>query len=120
MSRQYDERGIEFSGGEQQKVAIASALYKDAPIMILDEPTANLSPLAEYELYQQFHSITENKTAIYISHRMSSCRFCDNILVLDHGESIEYGTHNELMKNKKNYYNMFQIQAQYYMDDNLS
>lgn len=120
MSRQYDERGIEFSGGEQQKVAIASALYKDAPIMILDEPTANLSPLAEYELYQQFHSITENKTAIYISHRMSSCRFCDNILVLNHGESIEYGTHNELMKNKKNYYNMFQIQAQYYMDDNLS
>lgn len=83
------EDGVEISGGEAQKLAMARALYKDAPFVILDEPTAALDPVAEAEVYETFHDITKGKTAVYISHRMSSCKFCDEILVLDHGKLCE-------------------------------
>lgn len=106
--------GIELSGGEEQKIAIARALYKDAPFVILDEPTSALDPLAEEEIYLKFNEITENKTSIFISHRMSSCKFCDKIVVLHDGEIIETGSHKELMESKGKYYELFSAQAKYY------
>lgn len=114
--KHFDEDGIEPSGGEQQKVAIARALYKDAPVVILDEPTAALDPIAEYEIYRQFENLVNGKTAIYISHRLSSCQFCDRIAVFADGMVKEYGTHTELV-NKSNgiYAEMFTAQAQYYV-----
>ncbi len=114
--KHFDEDGIEPSGGEQQKVAIARALYKDAPVVILDEPTAALDPIAEYEIYRQFENLVNGKTAIYISHRLSSCQFCDRIAVFADGMVKEYGTHTELV-NKSNgiYTEMFSLQAQYYV-----
>lgn len=115
MSREFSENGIEFSGGEQQKIAIARALYKDSGMVILDEPTSNLSPMAEYELYRDFSKVTENRTVIYISHRMSSCRLCDKVLVLENGSVLEYGSHSELMRLDGKYKTMFEIQAKYYV-----
>ena len=111
----FEEDGVEPSGGEQQKIAIARALYKNAPVVILDEPTAALDPMAEYEIYRQFHTLVGDKTAFYISHRLSSCRFCDRIAVFSEGKIEEYGNHNELV-NKPNgiYAKMFEAQAQYY------
>ena len=90
---QQEDKGVEISGGEAQKIAIARALYKDAPFVILDEPTSALDPVAEYEIYQHFDKMVQDKTSIYISHRMSSCRFCDNILVFDEGQIVERGSH---------------------------
>lgn len=111
----FDEEGCELSGGQKQKLAIARALYKDAPIVILDEPTAALDPLAEYEIYNQFNTLVGGKTAIYISHRLSSCRFCDIIYVFVNGEIREHGTHDELVSVDNGYYaEMFTAQAQYY------
>ena len=113
--RFFEEDGIEPSGGEQQKLAIARALYKDAPVLILDEPTAALDPIAEYEVYRQFHTLVGDKTAFYISHRLSSCRFCDRIAVFDEGRIAEYGTHEELVKIPGGIYaGMFEAQARYY------
>ena len=110
-----DDGGIEPSGGEQQKIALARALYKDAPVIILDEPTAALDPVAEYEIYRQFNSLIRNKTAFYISHRLSSCRFCDHIAVFSEGRVAEYGTHDELVNIPGGIYaDMFEAQAQYY------
>lgn len=112
----FDDEGIEPSGGEQQKLAIARALYKNAPIVILDEPTAALDPIAEYEIYCQFEEMVKGKTAIYISHRLSSCQFCDNIAVFSDGVVAEYGTHNELVRKQGGIYaEMFAAQAQYYV-----
>ncbi|MBD5501062.1 MAG: ABC transporter ATP-binding protein [Lachnospiraceae bacterium] len=111
----FDENGIEPSGGEQQKIAIARALLKKAPVVILDEPTAALDPIAEYDIYRQFDVLVGNKTAIYISHRLSSCRFCDRIAVFSEGKIMEYGTHNELVDKVDGIYaKMFEAQAQYY------
>ncbi|MFQ7165346.1 MAG: ATP-binding cassette domain-containing protein [Acutalibacteraceae bacterium] len=90
--------GVEISGGEAQKLALARALYKDAPIVILDEPTAALDPLAENEIYSRFNFFVDNKTAIYISHRLSSCVFCDSIAVFDKTELVETGTHKQLIE----------------------
>lgn len=116
LFKYFDDEGIEPSGGEQQKLAIARALYKNAPIVILDEPTAALDPIAEYEIYLQFEEMVKGKTAIYISHRLSSCQFCDNIAVFSDGEVAEYGTHNELVKKQGGIYaEMFAAQAQYYV-----
>ena len=110
-----EEDGIEPSGGEQQKLALARALYKDAPVIILDEPTAALDPIAEYEIYKQFNSLIQDKTAFYISHRLSSCRFCDHIAVFSEGRVAEYGTHDELVNVPDGVYAaMFEAQAQYY------
>jgi len=109
-----DENGVEISGGEAQKIAIARSLYKDAPFVIMDEPTSALDPVAEYEIYQRFDQMVEGKTSIYISHRMSSCRFCDNIIVFDEGKIIEQGSHDKLMENKGLYSELWKAQAQYY------
>lgn len=112
--KNFNENGFEPSGGEGQKIALARAIYKEAPLVILDEPTAALDPKAEYELYQKFHELVHGKTAIYISHRMSSVRFCDKILVLDKGKIVEVGSHEDLMEEKGLYYTMFRMQAYYY------
>lgn len=111
----FDENGTDLSGGEQQKVAIARAVYKDAGLMVLDEPTAALDPYAEYEIYKNFSEITESKTLISISHRLSSCRMCDRILVLDKGKVVQEGAHEELVKDLDGkYYALWTAQAQYY------
>lgn len=106
--------GVDLSGGEAQRTAIARALYKDAPFVILDEPTAALDPIAEAEIYKQFSQMIAGKTAVYISHRMSSCKFCDRIIVLDHGRIAEDGTHDTLLANHGIYANLYETQAQYY------
>ena len=114
--KNFDESGFQPSGGESQKLAIARAIYKDAPLLILDEPTSALDPKAEYELYERFHGMAEGKTAIFISHRLSSCKFCDTILLFEKGAILESGTHKELMDKQEKYYQMFNMQAQYYVD----
>ena len=106
--------GMEISGGEAQKLALARALYKDAPFVILDEPTAALDPLAEAEVYEHFKELVRDRTSIYISHRMSSCKFCDEILVLDEGKITERGTHSELLEQNGIYAGLYRTQAQYY------
>ena len=109
------DEGIDVSGGEAQKIAIARALYKDAPFIILDEPTAALDPITEAEIYSKFNDIVGDKTAIYISHRLSSCKFCDEIVVFSKGTIIQQGTHNELVVDEDGkYYELWQAQAQYY------
>lgn len=113
----YDEGGVEISGGEAQKFAIARALYKDAPFVILDEPTAALDPISEYEIYSHFDELVKDKTSIYISHRMSSCRFCNDILVFDEGKIVQRGSHDELMTDiQKVYYKLWTSQAKYYVE----
>lgn len=115
LFKMFEEDGIEPSGGEQQKLAIARALCKKAPVIILDEPTAALDPIAEYEIYRQFHTLVGDKTAFYISHRLSSCRFCDRIAVFSDGKIAEYGSHDELAQLPDGIYaKMFEAQAQYY------
>ena len=106
--------GIELSGGEAQKIAIARAIYRNSPCMILDEPTAALDPLAESEIYKLINQISSDKMIIYISHRLSSCRFADCIYVFDEGALMESGTHEELLQNKALYSAMWNSQAQYY------
>ena len=115
LYKNWDKEGVEVSGGEAQKIAIARALYKDAPFIILDEPTAALDPIAEAEIYSKFNEIVGDKTAIYISHRLSSCKFCDEIMVFDNGNIIEKGSHNELLNNKRKYFELWNAQAQYYV-----
>lgn len=117
LYKMFDTNGYEISGGESQKIAIARAFYKDAPIVILDEPTAALDPYAEYEIYSHFDKLIENKTAIYISHRMSSCKFCDVIALFDGGKIIQYGNHNELIKAEGKYLNMYKVQSKYYVKE---
>ncbi len=115
LYKMFDESGVEPSGGQAQKLAIVRALYKDAPIVILDEPTAALDPIAEYEVYKNFDSLVGGKTAVYISHRLSSCRFCDRIIVFDGGGIIEDGKHEELMEIQGGFYrNMYETQAKHY------
>lgn len=107
--------GINISGGEAQKIAIARALYKESPFIILDEPTAALDPIAEAEIYSKFNDIVGDRTAIYISHRLSSCRFCDEIVVFDEGAVIQHGTHEALVADTGGrYYELWNAQAQYY------
>lgn len=114
LYKDLDKAGVEISGGEAQKLALARALYKDAPIVILDEPTAALDPIAENEIYSRFNSFVDNKTAIYISHRLSSCAFCDNIAVFDKAQLVEFGTHQELIASDGKYSELWNAQAQYY------
>lgn len=116
----FDKKGVEISGGEAQKIAMARALYKNAPFVILDEPTAALDPISEFEIYSRFDEIVNGKTAIYISHRLSSCRFCHDIAVFHEGEIIQRGSHDELIKNKDGkYYELWNAQAQYYKDEEV-
>lgn len=116
LFKSFDEKGTELSGGQKQKTAISRALYKNAPIVILDEPTAALDPVAEYDIYRQFNTLVGGKTAIYISHRLSSCKFCDRIAVFAEDTIKEYGTHDELADIQGGIYSeMFAAQAQYYV-----
>ncbi len=108
------KNGVDISGGEAQKLALARALYKDAPVVILDEPTAALDPKAEAQIYARFNRMVEGRTSIFISHRMSSCRFCDDIIVFDQGEIVERGSHEELLAARGNYAEMWNAQAKYY------
>ena len=117
LSKEYDEEGIEPSGGQGQKVAIARALYRNSPIVILDEPTAALDPVAEFEIYNRFHQLVKDKTAIYISHRLSSCKFCDRIVVLEDKGIQEMGTHDELIEKNGLYAQMFHTQAGWYVGE---
>lgn len=115
IGRNYENDGVDFSGGELQKLAIARALYKDAPFIVLDEPTAALDPIAEAEVYENFDKMVDGKTTIYISHRLSSCRFCNNIVVFDSGEIVQHGSHDALVSEQEGlYYKLWTAQAQYY------
>ena len=115
LYREFEEDGVEISGGEAQKIALARVLYRDAPFIVLDEPTAALDPEAEAEVYTKFNDIVEDKTAIYISHRLSSCRFCDEIAVFDHGQVVQQGTHDGLLADSGGkYQTLWDAQAQYY------
>jgi ATP-binding cassette, subfamily B, bacterial len=115
LYKDFDEKGVEISGGEAQKIALARALYKDAPIIVFDEPTAALDPIAEFEIYSKFNKIVGDKTAIFISHRLSSCRFCDDIAVFHEGSLIEWGSHDKLVSNQEGkYHELWYAQAQYY------
>ena len=109
------QNGVEISGGEAQKLALARALYKDAPVVVLDEPTAALDPIAENEIYSRFNSFVQSKTAIYISHRLSSCVFCDTIAVFDHARLVESGTHTALLAADGQYAALWNAQAKYYV-----
>lgn len=111
----YDD-GVDFSGGEKQKIALARALYKNGPVVVLDEPTAALDALAEAELYENFDKLIENRTAVYISHRLSSTRFCDHVAMFVDGEMKEYGTHDSLLNAGGAYSEMFNVQAAYYVE----
>lgn len=117
LYKDLEKSGVDVSGGEAQKIAIARALYKDAPFIILDEPTAALDPIAEAEIYSKFNDIAGDKTAIYISHRLSSCKFCDEIAVFHEGAVIQQGTHTELVADVNGkYYELWNAQAQYYTE----
>lgn len=117
LYKDYDKDGVDVSGGEAQKIAIARALYKDAPFIILDEPTAALDPLAEAEIYSKFDQIAGEKTAIYISHRLSSCKFCDEIAVFHDGTVVQQGTHESLTADEDGkYFELWNAQAQYYTE----
>ena len=111
----YDD-GIDLSGGQKKKLALARALYKNSPVVVLDEPTAALDAIAESKLYSDFDKLIGGKTSIYISHRLSSTQFCNNVAMFKDGKLIEYGTHESLLKQNGEYANMFKIQAQYYVD----
>lgn len=117
LYKDFDERGVEISGGEAQKLCLARAIYKGAPFIILDEPTAALDPVSEYEIYTKFNRIVGTRTAIYISHRLSSCRFCDEITVMENGRIIERGSHKELLKKEGAYQKLWSAQAEYYKEN---
>ena len=114
IGKDYDEGGVSFSGGEKQKLAIARAVYKDAPFVIMDEPTAALDPEAEAEVFEGFDKMVGNKTAIYISHRLASCKFCEDILVFEEGKVVQHGSHDELVWQDGLYRQLWNAQAQYY------
>lgn len=113
--KEFDESGFEPSGGEGQKIALARAITKQAPFVILDEPTAALDPKAEYEMYQRFHEISKGRSAIFVSHRLASTKFCDKVFVFDNGTLVEVGKHEELMEKKGKYSELFTLQSQYYL-----
>jgi len=118
LYKEYDENGTQISGGEAQKIALARALYRNAPIVVLDEPTAALDPIAEYEVYTTFDKTIGNKTAVFISHRLSSCRFCQRIAVFDEGSLIQLGTHENLLAEKSGrYHELWEAQASHYRED---
>ena len=118
LYKDFEEDGVEISGGEAQKIALARALYKDAPFVVLDEPTAALDPIAEFEVYTKFNEIVGGKTAIYISHRLSSCRFCDDIAVFHEGELIQRGSHDALTADAGGkYYELWNAQSRYYAEN---
>lgn len=116
IGKNYEENGRDFSGGEKQKLAIARALYKNSPFVVLDEPTAALDPIAEYEVYTKFNTLVADKTAVFISHRLSSCKFCHNIAVFDKGKVVQFGNHDALVSDKNGkYFELWSAQAEHYI-----
>lgn len=118
LGRRVFKDGVEFSGGQTQRLMLARALYKNAPILVLDEPTAALDPIAENDIYQKYNDMTHGRTSFFISHRLASTRFCDRIIFVDSGKIAEEGTHDELLKNGGGYAYMFEVQSKYYRSDN--
>lgn len=116
LTQLLDDDGIRLSGGEMQKLLLARVLYKDSQIMILDEPTAALDPIAESRVYEDYHALTAGKTSLFISHRLASTRFCDRIILLENGRVAEDGSHEELMERGGRYKEMFDIQSRYYQE----
>lgn len=114
MLREFDDSGMMFSGGEAQKITVARAFYKNCPYVIMDEPSANLDPVAEYNLNKSMTEVAKNKTVIFISHRLSTTRHADRIYVMENGEIVENGTHDELMSQNGKYAYMFNLQAEKY------
>jgi len=117
LDKQVNEDGVELSGGEVQKLILARALYKDAPVLVLDEPTAALDPIAENQIYMQYRNMTEQKTSLFISHRLASTQFCDRILYLKEGRITEEGTHRELVTAGREYSELFEMQSCWYRED---
>ena len=120
LGRSVHENGVELSGGETQRLMLARALYKNAPIIILDEPTAALDPIAENDIYLKYNEMTEGKTALFISHRLASTRFCDRILLLENGMILEEGTHDSLLQENGKYAELFRIQSKYYREGEIT
>lgn len=118
LGRRVFKDGVEFSGGQTQRLMLARALYKNAPILVLDEPTAALDPIAENDIYQKYNEMTHGRTSFFISHRLASTRFCDRIIFVDGGKIAEEGTHDELLKKGGGYAYMFEVQSKYYRSDN--
>lgn len=116
LNREVYEGAILLSGGETQRLMLARALYKNAPFIVLDEPTAALDPIAESDMYQKYNELTNGRSSIYISHRLASTRFCDRIIMIDNGEIIEEGTHSELLKLGGKYAGLFEVQSKYYKE----
>lgn len=116
LGKQIFEDGVELSGGEIQRLMLARALYKNAPIIILDEPTAALDPIAESDLYNKYHDLTGTRTSVYISHRLASTRFCDRIILLENSVIMEEGTHDSLIQKGGKYAELFEIQSHYYRE----
>lgn len=119
IGRKVFENGVELSGGETQRLMLARALYKNAPIIILDEPTAALDPIAENEIYQRYNEMTAGRTSVYISHRLASTRFCDRIIHLESGVIVEEGTHDSLMASGEKYAGLYSVQSHYYRKEAL-
>ena len=117
LDKQLHVDGIELSGGEKQKLMMARALYKDAPILVLDEPTAALDPIAENAIYEEYRNMTKNKTSLFISHRLASTRFCDKVIYMSDGKIVEIGTHEELLARGQEYSRLYEIQSCWYRDD---
>lgn len=120
LQKEMFKEGVNLSGGETQKLLLARAIYKEAPILVLDEPTAALDAIAENRLYLRYHELTKGRTSLFISHRLSSTQFCDRILMLEDGRIVEQGSHEELMEKKGVYYRLFQVQSHYYQNDRES
>lgn len=118
LIREVNEEAVDISGGEKQKVLFARALYKNAPIMVLDEPTAALDAIAESEQYLRLKDVAEGKTVLFISHRLSSTTFCDRVVLVENGQIIEEGTHDELMKAEGKYHELYEMQRRYYCERN--
>ena len=116
LGREVFEEGVELSGGQTQRLMLARALYKDSPILILDEPTAALDPIAENDMYMKYKEMTQGSTSVFISHRLASTRYCDRILFLDHGNIVEEGAHEELLNKHGKYAQLFHVQSQYYQE----
>lgn len=119
LVREANEEALDFSGGERQKLLFARAVYKEAPLLILDEPTAALDPIAENELYMKYGEAVKGRTCVYISHRLSSTRFCDRICLLSGGKILEEGTHDELMKKGGSYAELYEVQSRYYKEQDV-